>query len=165
MKAAEDFITVVLYGHVIAAVKQIIAARDQPYTIQDIAHELVSKYISFNLYQSPNQPDPATKGTSYAYAVNVLTLGMLWHTFHDAVREGDGDRIIRCWRFLLLVFKHSGRKNYSIEAFNLLAQMIKLSPRKVAELKWNRTINTHGRIGHNMHATFMWMACRVRKAG
>ena len=77
MKAAEDFITVVLYGHVIAAVKQIIAARDQPYTIQDIAHELVSKYISFNLYQSPNQPDPATKGTSYAYAVDVLTLGML----------------------------------------------------------------------------------------
>jgi len=25
-----------------------------------------------------------------------------------------------------------------------------LSPRKVAELKWNRTINTAGRIGHNI---------------
>jgi len=75
---------------------------------------------------------------------------MLWHSFHDSIKEGDGDRIIIHWKFLLKVFKASGRRNYTIEAFHLLAQIVLFSPRKVAELKWNRTINTVGRIGHNI---------------
>ena len=125
MKAAEDFLTVVLY-HIVAAVKEIIAEKNYPYTCHDIAHELISKYISFSL--STNQPDPTTKGTSYPYAVDILTLGMLWLTFHDASREGDGDCIIRC---LLLVFQHSGHRNY---AFNLLAQMIMLQNSLVPQL-------------------------------
>lgn len=28
------------------------------------------------------------------YATEVLSLGLLWHGFHDAVKEADGDRII-----------------------------------------------------------------------
>jgi len=56
----------------------------------------------------------------------------------------------RYWRFLLPVFKLTGRRNYCLEAFNLLAQTIVLSPRQVAELKWSRTINTVGRVGHNV---------------
>lgn len=58
------------------------------------------------------------------------------------MREGDGDRIIRYWRFLLPVFKLSDRRNYALEAFKLLAQVILLPPRQVAELKWGRTVNT-----------------------
>jgi L1 cell adhesion molecule like protein len=40
----------------------------------------------------------------------------------DDIREGDGERILRCWRYFLLLFKATGRKNYSIEAFTLLTQ-------------------------------------------
>ena len=79
-----------------------------------------------------------------------MSLGLLWHGFHDAVREGDGDRIIRYWRFLMPIFKHTGRRNYALEAFKLLTQTILMSPRQVAELKWARTVNTVGRIGHNI---------------
>ena len=68
--------------------------------------------------------------------------------FNDAVREGDGDRILRCWRYFLLIFKVSGRNNYAIEAFTLLSQYtFILSPRSAMQLKWNRTINMHGRQG------------------
>lgn len=86
-----------------------------------------------------------------AYASDVLSLGLLYMEFCDAIREGDGDRIIRCWRFLLLIFKASNRTNYSIEAFTLLVQeMFLFSPRMAAQLKWNRTVNTHGLPGKNV---------------
>ena len=42
--------------------------------------------------------------------------------FQDATREGDGERIIHRLRYLLLIFKESGRTNFSTEAFILLAQ-------------------------------------------
>ena len=71
--------------------------------------------------------------------------------FMDAMREGDGERIIRCWKFLLPLFKSSGRTNYSIEAVTLLAQDYFLfSPRMAAQLAWSRTVNTHGRTGKNI---------------
>ena len=56
------------------------------------------------------------------YACDVLSLGLLYLEFIDAIREGDGERIIRCWKYILLLFKDSGRTNYSIEAFTLLVQ-------------------------------------------
>ena len=55
-----------------------------------------------------------------SYAKEVLSLGLLYKEFVDAIREGDGERIIRCWRYFLPLFKCADRKNYSIEAFNLL---------------------------------------------
>lgn len=66
--------------------------------------------------------------------------------FNDAIREGDGDRIVRCWQFFLLIFKATKRKNYAVEAFILLAQLKFLfTPRMVAQLKWSHTISTHRR--------------------
>ena len=56
------------------------------------------------------------------YAREVLTLELLYMEFVDAVREGDGERILQYWRYFLLLFKATGQKNYSIEAFTLLTQ-------------------------------------------
>ena len=81
----------------------------------------------------------------------VLSLGMLLMEFNDSIREGDGTRILRCWRYFFLFFKASERTNYSIEAFTLLAQeKYLLSPRMAMQLKWSRTINVHGRPGKNI---------------
>ena len=33
------------------------------------------------------------------YAVDILTLGLLWHGFKDATKEGDGDWIILYYKF------------------------------------------------------------------
>ena len=80
----------------------------------------------------------------------MITLGLLWHGFHDTIREGDGDRILLYWKFLLPVFKEENHHNYAKEAFILILQSKILSPRKLCELKWNRTVNTHGKPGHNV---------------
>ena len=64
----------------------------------------------------------------YKYACRVLGMNLLARNFHDASREGDGERLIRCWKFLLLHFKVDGRIKYSVEAFHLLAQVNALLP-------------------------------------
>lgn len=56
------------------------------------------------------------------YATELLSYGLLYLEFSDAIREGDGLRVLRCWRYLMLVFKVHRRPNYSIEAIHLLAQ-------------------------------------------
>ena len=40
----------------------------------------------------------------HSYAVDFLTMGLLSYGFRDAVREGDADRIVRYWKFLMVVF-------------------------------------------------------------
>ena len=50
------------------------------------------------------------------------TLESLYSEVKDAVKEGDGNRVGRCWQFFLLYFKPSHCKNYSTEALNLPAQ-------------------------------------------
>ena len=87
----------------------------------------------------------------FAYACDVLSLGLLYMEFSDAIREGDGERIIRCWRYLLLIFKATGRTNYSVEAFTLLAQYhFIFTERMQMQLQWSRTVNVRGRPAKNI---------------
>jgi len=51
-----------------------------------------------------------------------MSLGLFLMEFTDAIREGDGERILRCWKFFMLIFRAANRKNYAIKAFKMLAQ-------------------------------------------
>ena len=89
----------------------------------------------------------------HLYAKELLTLSLIWHGFHNASQHSDGDRIYRYWKILLVVFKSDStdRRNYGKEAVNLLLQHDHLlSPRKAAQLKWSRCINTTGQVGANI---------------
>ena len=88
-----------------------------------------------------------------AYAEEVLTLGMIYLEYCDAIKDGAGPQVMRCWKFLMLIFKASQRKNYACEAFNLLAQVkFVLSPRMSQQLIWSRFVNTQGGKGKNIPA-------------
>ena len=87
------------------------------------------------------------------YAEEVITLGLIYSEYSDAIREGDGDRVMRIWKFLMLIFKAAQRKNYACEAFNLLAQQkFILSQRLSQQVKWSRFINARGGAGNNIPA-------------
>ena len=73
---------------------------------------------------------------------------MVW--ISRCYKRRDGDRIVRYWKFLIVVFKSENHYNYANEGFNFLAQTMLLSPRKVSELKWSRTVNTSGTKGKNI---------------
>ena len=87
----------------------------------------------------------------FLYTTELLTLALIWHDYHDAIKEGDGDRVLRIWKFLLVIFKKTGRKNYSKEAFLLLLNYhFFFSEGLAAQLKWSRFINTQGMPGCNI---------------
>ena len=87
----------------------------------------------------------------YNYACVRLSLGMLIFNFNDAVKEGDGARIVRCWKYMLLLFKAHGHNKYALAALQLLASILALlSPQQAHSLSWNRTVNNRGGAGNNI---------------
>jgi len=93
MKAAEDFLDVVLCTHVITATEQVMReSRNPSPDCNAIAECIVSKFVNIAI------PNSAVSGgmndSVYTYATDFLTMSLLWHGFHDAIRMGDGNRIL-----------------------------------------------------------------------
>ena len=87
----------------------------------------------------------------HTYSKCLLSIGCFMLEFKDAIREGDGNRILHCWHYLLPIFHDSGRTNYCNEAFHMLCQYFyDLPPLQAAQLIWSRCINTHGVRGRNI---------------
>ena len=83
-------------------------------------------------------------------AMELLTLSLIWHSFHDAIKEGDGERIVHYWK-LLIIFKASNHPNYAKEAVLFLFQYLyQFSDRKKEQLVWGRFVNTQGIAGANI---------------
>ena len=71
----------------------------------------------------------------------------------DAIKEGDVDRVIRCWQHFLVIFRNSNRKNYAKEAVLFLHQYQYLLPPHLCEqVIYNRFVNISGLIGRNIPA-------------
>ena len=123
-------------------------------TLLDAVQKVLDKHVKFSLKEHDDEDEDETSEESdhvQEYAREVLTLGLLYMEFVDAIREGDGERIFRCWRYFLLLFKATDRRNYSIEAFTLLIQHhFMFSKRMRMQLQWSRTVNVHGRPGKNV---------------
>ena len=101
----------------------------------------------------------------FEYTKEVITLGLFYIEFANSIKEGDGNRIIRCWRYFLLVFKSARRDKYPVEAFNLLVQFhFIFTERMKMQLLWSRTINVHGKKGKNvamdMHMEHLNRECK-----
>ena len=121
--------------------------------LEEVSSLVIEQYVDLStIFSSPrNKHLPATTDHVNAYACETLSLGLLFLEFKDAIREGDGNRVMRVWKYFLLLFKASGRKNYAIEALTLLSQYYLILPPHLAEqVKWSRFINVHGLPGHNI---------------
>ena len=84
--------------------------------VKEVASLVVEQCVDLStIFSSPQdkcRDQSTTSDGINAYACETLSLGLLFQEFKDAVREGDGNRVIRVWKYL---FKASGRANYSIE--------------------------------------------------
>ena len=152
MKASEDFLECVLSAHIITAGKEVMAANKLPVDCNIVAKVIVEHFVKITLTSDDHEPNATSvSGDSVqAYAMDVLSLLLLWKGYHDAIKHGDGARILIYWKLLGVIFKEEGHRNYAKESFNLLAQSVLLSPRQAAELKWCRTVNTRGCVGKNI---------------
>jgi hypothetical protein len=79
--------------------------------------------------------------------------GLFFLNFLDAISEGDGNRIIRQYKFLILNFRADGQQSnkYALECLyqSFLVNAL-LSPRDAERFTWNRMANTFGGIGQNI---------------
>ena len=87
-----------------------------------------------------------------SYQMALLDYGMLIINFWDGISEGDGERVIRCWKFFLLYLKHHGASSkYALEALYLMFQInTLLSPRSSHRLMWNRFVKNKQGPGGNI---------------
>jgi L1 cell adhesion molecule like protein len=170
VNAAEDFVEVVTIGHILSAVMRMLKMTSidgipssdvvsqgiwmeddsvRKKLLDDIATFIVHTHV--DLATTFKVAETSGSSTVYSYACEALTLGLFMMDFKDAVREGDGDRVLSLWKYMFLLFKASNRKNYAIEAFTLLSQYYLLFPPNIAEqLKWSRFVNVHGLPGANI---------------
>ncbi|KAJ8050606.1 hypothetical protein HOLleu_03871 [Holothuria leucospilota] len=73
----------------------------------------------------------------YKYARCATIMCLLALNFNDARKMGDGLRLIRMYKYMLLHFKASGKHKYSFQVLRLLAQVhFLISPRSY-RLVWN----------------------------
>ena len=91
-----------------------------------------------------------TGDKKYDYSRTLCHYACLALEFTDAWAEGDGMRVLRCWRIFLPHFSAGGRTKYSLEALRLQIQLAVLPPHLVKQLTWGRFINTHGGLGRNI---------------
>ena len=128
---------VVLEAHIVAAAKSILFSATHQ-SVSELAAAVVDNYLQIELpkpkppqtcrprrrhrhRQQTARQQPTPVDGIYVSGKEVLTLGLLWLGFNNAIKEGDGDKVFVYWKFLL-VLKHGGCRNYSIEAVNLLYQ-------------------------------------------
>ena len=72
--------------------------------------------------------------------------------FRDAVKEGDGECVCRCWRAMLPHLLASRCTKCSLEALCLQFQVkALLSPHLAHQVLWHRFVNTRGGPGRNIY--------------
>ena len=138
MNAAEDFLQIVLDGYVVAAAKEIMSC-EWDGTIVQLADEIIKQYIQILPERTLQTPDEV-----YKYSCEIMSLGLIWYNYLDAIREEDGCRVMDMWKFLLIIFKKSGRRYAKDVAILLIQYHCLFSDRKAAQLRNSRFINTVG---------------------
>ena len=163
VNASEDFLHCLTVGHVVSAAMKFFnipsmdaaAATDlfppdldhlsndqKTAFLLDIVSKLLKQFLNLDAL------DDSSNNGAYEYSREMLTLGLFYEEFYDSIREGDGLRVLRCWKFMLLYFKASSRSNYAV---TMLAQIHFILPPRLAHQEiWSRFVNVHGIPGRNI---------------
>lgn len=114
-----------------------VSSPTNPHELQILSeHDYVSSYSAPSVrsfpetlrqYSSRTHATQSVKNVApdgvYNYASAVLNDGLLLLEFKDAIREGDGIRILRVWKVLSLYFHYAKHKKYLQESFQLASMV------------------------------------------
>ena len=70
--------------------------------LKQLCERVFDRFVAF----SYNAPVTVVSGGDrvFQYSVQLLRLGLFYQEFSDAIREGDGNRVLRCWKYMLPIF-------------------------------------------------------------
>ncbi|CAB4018776.1 hypothetical protein AC249_AIPGENE19271 [Paramuricea clavata] len=98
-------------------------------------NESVSNQQTQNTERIPEGKDDCI----YNYGCLNIILGLMLRDAKDSVREGDGERLLRVWKYLTFIFRVTGCYKYALAGLRLIASVNSLlSPRQAHRLTWNR---------------------------
>ena len=111
--------------------------------------------------QTEGQPDtdqPTAKPSKdtddvYNYNCALLADGLFFVNFLDAIKEGDGLRLMRQYKYMMLYCKADGQgsKKYALEClYQAFLVHSLLSPRESEKFVCNRSVNNKGGRGNNI---------------
>ena len=111
----------------------------------------------FKSHMKAKHPDHAaeTNGGSSStiseYCKTALGMCMLVSNFDDARKHGDGVRLARIYKFMIVHFRAAGKVKYAHYSLRLIAQIkALLTPRMAHQVTWNRFVNNAGRPDSNV---------------
>ena len=191
--ACEEFFLLVVVGHILcAAMKelQMSSLEDDPQScmipenvselsteerneiLNNIAENLVNELVNLSpTFQVKKEQPKPDEDHVFEYARELVSLGLLYMNYRDAIREGDGLRVLLVWKFMLPIFRATSRWNYSIEAFHTLANVKLLPPRQAHQAIWSRFVNLRNKPAsnipcdlHNEHLNRLCKGC-VKRLG
>ena len=168
--ACVDLIYTVMKGHILACACEVlkIGGLDEQPTIpvglkqagkpeqlafiSDIAQAVAERCTIVDEAFSSTTSDIAGNSDGvYNYARVFCHFGSLLMEFRDGWCEGDGERVIRCWKLLMPHFKVAGHTKYALQALRLQIQVnATLSPNLAHQVIWNRFVNVKGGLGRNI---------------
>ncbi|KAI8487325.1 Serine palmitoyltransferase 2 [Branchiostoma belcheri] len=108
-------------------------------------NELVTEESSS---QPSTQPPPCDYKKDHSEA--RLCFGMLLENMNDAVKEGDGERLVRLYRVALLYYKAYGHTQYAYSTVLMLVRTLHSHHMKAHSLTWIRFFNSKGGKGRNI---------------
>lgn len=157
MHACQDALLTVYNGHLVAKAcieLGISKPDDTPLAttsidLNQLANRIVEELtvISDAILGNPIEDSGDGK---YNYARVLCHHCSLVTEFLDGWSEGDGKRVLRCWKMFLLHFYSDRRTKYAFESLRLQFQLACLPPHLVSQLTWDRFVNTHGGTGRNI---------------
>ena len=113
----------------------------------------MDSFIKFSFHNSSLPDTSIGVDLIQDHSIELLSLGCYYLNFRDAIKEGDGERVLRCWRYMLPIFISTRRKNYAKEALLLISQHDYLLPHRMAQqVIWSRFVNIRGVPGGNIPA-------------
>ena len=168
VNASDDFLSLVVTSHFLVACMKKLGMKslddiptigefdantwmksnaDRRSVIYSFCQEIIKDHVNISMCGDIG----CSKDGILNYANEIMSLGIFYLNYKDVIREGDGDRLLVCWKYLLPIFKVSDRRNYSLEVLRMLySYYFILSPRQKHQLLWSRFVNVHGLPGHNI---------------
>lgn len=156
VNASLDFLTTVVNGHLLGCACNVLGISsldshvDVPSSIRSSSRDVKLEYIS-SIAREVVQKCTLVRGTYfdcveesndgvYNYARVLCHYGALIMEFRDAWAEGDGDRVVRCWKLFLPHFVANHHTKYALQALRLQFQVSSyLSP----QLSLTTAISSH----------------------
>ena len=117
---------------------------------ESLKHGISLENIADEEESTVTEYEKSTDGVYHYHSVGLQCGLMVWNMM-DAVKEGDGDRVVRCYKLMLLFNYKFGHTKYAFALLLFFANIYALLPEKEAYLLiHNRFVNKKGTKGGNI---------------